>query len=399
MSFPQGFLASQASQSSAASSSNYTIGDIKFDTERGTSYQRGGKTYLRSGSVLSASSYGLASTDSGLMVNGVASTLPANVAVTGFDTNGTGTWIAAYGHATNVLISTDNMLTWTTKAHNNANSVCDVKWNPAQSKFITFGSSATQITCSNSPTGATFTAAGSLTPGVVPVAGTVRATCDGTTILCAWQSTSANTTVATTTDGATLTSRTLSASIAANKQPLVASCISLGVARWLVAQESGTAAFYVSTASDASAWQSAGNPNITGGTTVGVCGGSNFFTAVFSNGATLKTTNGTTWTQSALPAQASAIVATTDMFAAGGAITFPNWLYFDGTRVITGTALSTTGLNAAQGLFGYTTDGDNWYTRQLTYPCSAVAGAQLAGIEGNGSMGTPPSGVANQMGE
>jgi len=385
------------SQSAPMVDSLHEIGDMIADTERGTLYQKGGKTFLRTGTVLASASYPEAATDTGLMVNGLASTLPTNVAVTGYHTNGTGTWIAAYGNATNVLISTDNMATWTNKAHNNANAVVDVKWNAAQSRFITYGNSNTTISCSYSATGATFTGGGTYLPGVTPVAGTVRAATDGTTTLCAWRSTTSNTAVATTADGVTLTARTLSSNLSASANVLVAACVAFGAARWQVAQD-GSANTFRSTASDASAWA---DSNALGSVALcGLSGGSSYMLAVKTDGSYYRTTDGITWSQLALPSIITTSIATTDLFSVGGRTqdTYPNWLYFDGTRIVTGTALSSRGTNAAQGLFGYTTDGLLWSTRQLTFPCEATALAQLAVMSGNGYLGTLPAGVANQVG-
>ncbi len=375
----------------------YEMGEITFHSERGSYFTRNGKLRLRSGTILPAAGYPLAAADGGLMVNGIASTIPANIAVTGWATNGTGTWIIAYGNASTVLISTDNLATLTTKTHNNANPVVDVQFNAASSRFITFGCSTSAVTCSYSANaGSTFTAGGSLTPGVTPTANTVRSACDGTICLAAWQSTASNTAVVTTADGVTLTSRTLAAATAANKQPLVAVLPSLGGARWLISNESSGQS---STAADGSAWVSANIPN---GYRIpcGLAGGNGMFLGINStDNGYIKSTNGTSWTIKALPSLYSVTNPTTDLFSPGGVgSVYPNWLQFDGERFVTGTANASRAANTAQGIFGYTLDGELWSTRQLTFPCESVAGSQLAVMSGNGYLGTLPAGVANQIG-
>lgn len=387
-------------QSAPMVDSLYEIGDMVTETERGNTFTRANKKFLRSGTILPAASYPEAAADTGLMINGLASTLPRNIALTSMPaTDGAGNWVACYGDATNVLISTNNGQTWTDRAHNNTNPVMDCEWIAGASRFVTFGNSNTSITMSYATAAlSTFTSGGSITPGTVPAVNTVRSATDGTIALCAWASSSgSHSVVATTTNGTSLTSQAYGATFSNNTPVMVACCVGLGAARWMVGQVlSGSAR--ISTATDASAFASSGNANLT--SICGLSGGSNFFLMVSSSGQYNKYSGGSWGTVKTLPGILSSSSTMTDMFAPGGTIsaTCANWLFYDGTRIITGTSSASNGANAAQGLFAYTTDGEEWITRQLTFPSAAVSSAQLSVFAGNGYLCALPTGVSNQVG-
>lgn len=369
--------------------SSIEIGQLIQDTERGNKFTRKGQTFARTGTVYAFGSYPLAAADGGLMVNGIAATLPASVAITSWATNGAGTIVAAYGSGTNVIVSTNNGATWATAAHNNT-VMSAVVWNATSSKFVLLGNDATFLYCSNSANGTTWTAQTSTAMfGGVATSNTVAAVCDGTTVLCAVKS-SSTTCAATTTDGSTLTARTLAAALSGSGQINVAQMVSLGVNRWLISQNTS---LQQSTAANASTWVTRTYP-FSAGAAAGLCsGGSQLLLFSDSSNTYATSPDGSTWATRGFPFSASG--SANDLVSPNGGNanpTAPNWLSHDGTRFITGTACN----SRISGTFAYSSDGISWDSRQVTSACVASGG--LAVISSNGYLVTLPVTLASLIG-
>lgn len=363
------------------------VGDLRFDTERGSKFTRKGRVWSRCGTVYPFGPYPEAAADTGLMVNGLLSTLPGNVNVTGWATNGSGTIVAAYGDASNVLVSTNNGQTWANVAHNCGGvPVTDVVYNASVTKFVGVGNAGTTtLSACSSTTGASGWTAGGTSSVTSAAPNTARAACDGTNVLIVCQS-SSTAAAATTTNGTALTARTLSS--APTSQPLIAVLPSLGATRWLIGYN-GTS-WNQSSTSGATAFTTVTFPS--GITIVGLAAGNGVILA-FAAGVTTYYTSATgatsSWTRRGLPGFAVSSNST-DNFVPAAAIG-ANWCSFDGTRFVTGTASSTS--SAPQGLFGYSTDGLDWVTRQLAFPTTT---SSMVVISANGYLATLPTGTANQ---
>lgn len=371
----------------------YEIGDLILAQDLAPTFIRKGRTFARCGSAIPAASYPMAATDPRTMISGIASTgFPAANYIRSYATNGTGTWVFVTSSSTNVYVSTDNCATLTSVASANAYNISDVVYNASVGRFITFGNDANVIGCSyaTNPDG-TWSGGGTYTPGINMSPGSIRAACDGTTVVATWDANVATVNcVLTTTDASSLTVRALGSSISGT--PIISVLPSLGVSRWLIIM--GTSQF-VSTASDGSAWGSAStSPQSAIGNIVGLASGNGKSIACGRTSYAISTNN-TSWTTYSYPLPLSASVATFDGFAPGAmATTAANWINFDGSHFVTGTATYADFGNAVQGRFGWSADGITWATRQLTYPSAAAANSQRQQASANGYLVSFQTGAA-----
>jgi hypothetical protein len=379
---------------------NTRIGDIITMPEMGHKYTRGNEVWVHTGTLFPAASYSRAAAESLTMVNGLASSgLTAAAIGISLATNGTGTWVLAdSSSATQIRYSTNNGQTWSSANHNNTNQVNTVVYNAGVTRFVAFGNSNTAITASYSTTGTSgWTSGGSNTPAFTPVANSVRAATDGTNIVAAWSSSSSShNTCVTTTNGTTLTSRTLATNIGTGL-PLVASLPTLSPARFIIVN-TVSRAVQASSASDGSMWAAAITLDSTmmGGSNsiVGAAGGNGVY-MVAGRAGYATSPDATTWTYYNYPGTLSSATAVFDNFAPGKfGSSYPNWLRYEGGAFITGSANAADFANAAQGVFGYCDDNVSFKVRQLTYPTDAAANAQWIVASGNGYLVTAPAGAA-----
>jgi hypothetical protein len=187
------------------------IGGLRWCPESGTDITDGdGTYYLRTGLAVAIGSYTEAATKEHLKVSGIAATNSTAVGVTQVADNGAGTIVACYGHATNVLVSTDYGATWAAVAHAlGGGTAVGVVW--TGTRFIVSGNTTTNMYTSYSTTGASFTVGTS--QAAAATADTARGAWNGAVALFA----AAGGTAAafTTTNGTALTARTLPASLGA----------------------------------------------------------------------------------------------------------------------------------------------------------------------------------------
>jgi hypothetical protein len=373
------------------------VGDIREFPEAGASFPRGAETWSRCGSAIASSGFTQAIAEPRTMISGLAATLSNTVIALKMATNGTGTWVMVdAASATSLRVSTDHGATWAGVVHNLTLQASTVEWIQSAGRFVAFGCDNTNIKASYSANGTSgWTAGGSLTPPTTPTANSVRSATDGTIAVISWTSTASSASVvATTTNGSSLTQRSFAAAISSNTNQYVACDASLGTGRWMVISESRSAK--VSTAADGSAWAavvSLSNTSI--GTVCGAAGGGGGF-MVTGDAGYANSPTGATWTYRNYPSRLSGAV--TDAFAPGkSGLAYPNWLSYDGTRFITGTANAANFSNNYQGKFGYTSDGINWTLRQLTYPSENIANAQILVNSAAGYLVAAHAGVATSL--
>lgn len=350
-----------------------SLGDIKEFPESGSLLMRGAESWSRAGTIYPALSYPRVASSTALaaMVNGIASTIPATTSYSrGIATNGTGTWVRTISSSSTQLeASTDGGATFTAVTHNVGCKAVDVVWNASVSRFIAVGCTNNIVYLAYSTNGTSWTAGTSLTPGVTPTADTIRALCDGTTVVVAWIPSSGQYGIATTVNGTSYTQRTIAASGTAQNFYL-AVLPSLGGTRWIISGVATNSDCYQSANADGSGtWSSVTMTGLSSiGNRNGFAGGNGIF---IMTGVTAyaTSTNGTAWTVRNYPSQKT--VNRKDGFWSGGAgigsYSLPNWLMFDGNRFVSGTANGADFSENAQGIFGYTIDGITWYLRQLTY--------------------------------
>lgn len=178
------------------------IGDYVLAPDLGNIFVNGVKEYLRTGFLADAASYPNAATKKHLQAVGLASTNATAIAATGIADDGASTIVVAYGNSTNVLVSTNGGQTWSTVAHNCGAPVTSVVHTGA--RFIAFGNDASTIKAAYSASGTTWTAGGTLATSAT--SSTARAAWNGTVAMVV---VNGGTVAATTTDGTTLTSRTI----------------------------------------------------------------------------------------------------------------------------------------------------------------------------------------------
>lgn len=339
------------------SGGGYLVGDATYFPDSGTVLNRSdGSVFLRSGTVALTSTYPLTTGVESVMVHGAGiATLPVSFAkITGWATNGSGTIVICYNDTTNVIVSTNNGVSWSSVAHplflGGQISAYSVVWNG--SRFIVSGGGATSVQCAYSTTGTSFTLGGSVTLAETTSA-IARISWDGTTAVIVGGTTSGITKIATTTDGVTLTAQTVpSTAFTYGTVPIVLNVPSLGASRWIICFAGSTVALQ-STAANGSAWTSITLP----AACVSFSSGLGMF-AIASASTIYISTTGTTgsWTT----------YTPTGIYVVGANNTasfafYNEWsLHFDGSRFIIGTG---SGNGAYQ--FAYTTDFQKFVTRQI----------------------------------
>lgn len=124
------------------------IGDYIAMPDVGQTYTKiSGVKLQRTGVVGLAASYPIAATIDHLKCTGSASTQATGLGSTYTDiaTDGAGRWVMAYANNTNVLVSTDNGVTWATVAHSAGGTITSVCYSSALGLFISAGNSTTQF--------------------------------------------------------------------------------------------------------------------------------------------------------------------------------------------------------------------------------------------------------------
>lgn len=336
------------------SGGGYLVGDAAYFPDSGTVLGRSdGSVFLRSGTVALTSIYPLTAGVESLMAHGTGiSTLPATASITAYAYDGNNTVVLCYGDATNVMVSTNKGVSFSLIPHNLGIAATSVI--RTGTRFIVAGCDGTNVKCSYSTAGVTFTAGGTIAFNGSP--GT-RMSWDGSiaVIALSWAGQTTNT-ILTTTDGATLTARTIPAQIYSTSPSTVRIICnpSAGANRWLLVGVGNTVAAR-STAADASTWESVVLPVTTiTSTSVGlglfVCAtGSNFYTS--PTGAT------GSWTATANQ-QITNNLSISGAFGVAGDMS----IQFDGARFLIGTTTSFSSSFSQQ--FAYTTDFKNFTTRQ-----------------------------------
>ena len=358
------------SQSAPVAPNTVAIGALRFSQDVGTIISPIGSdpaTYLRTGTVATAATY-----PAGALVDYIKAYGSANVSIGQYigdvATDGNQTIVCTYG-STNVLVSTNGGASWSTVASNLASgaTATGVCW--AGSRFILVGNAGgSQMHFSYSATGASFTAGASAAlGGSINSPSAIR--WDGTIALAMSFSPGVVQQIATTTDGTSVTLRSLGSALTG--QPRIAVVPSLGATRWLVGSSTGTLA-YQSAAADASGtWT---------GVTMLAAPKSLAATAsrfVFGNGTSLyHSSTGATgsWTTVALPSISN--------FVGTLSVNANNNLHYDGTRLWIGANLGTSASVYANAC-AYTTDlttFSTWTQIQATYPIAGQAtyGANIA---------------------
>lgn len=151
-----------------------------------------GSEWLRSGVVVPAGNYPVAASLPQLRAHiftASVSTAPT-AGLTGIATNGSGTWVAAFGFVTtDVYVSTDDGVTWAIAASNLpfGKSPTDVCW--TGTRFVCVGNDAVSRMCyATSPDGVTWTSAGSTTFTIGATENTARCSWNGTNVVAVCQS-------------------------------------------------------------------------------------------------------------------------------------------------------------------------------------------------------------------
>lgn len=331
----------------------YQVGDPAFLLDAGTIVTKPDMSkFLRSGIVGLSTLYPQAAKIESLMAHGTGiSTLPVTTSITAYAYDGNNTVVLCYGDATNVMVSTNKGVSFSLIPHNLGIAATSVI--RTGTRFIVAGCDGTNVKCSYSTTGATFT-----TGGTIPFTGSAgtRMSWDGAiAVIAVSQSGVVTSTIFTTTDGATLTARTIPAQIYSTSSTVRIICNpSAGANRWLLVGVGNTVAAR-STAADASTWESVVLPVTTiMSTSVGlglfVCAtGTNFYTS--PTGAT------GSWS-TIINQQMTNSSSISGAFGVAGDMS----IQFDGTRFLIGTTLSFSSTFSQQ--FAYTTDFKNFTTRQ-----------------------------------
>ncbi|MBC3927769.1 hypothetical protein [Undibacterium sp. CY21W] len=295
------------------------------------------------------------------MVHGEGiSIFPNAVNVQGYAHNGTGTVVVVYNDATYVLVSTDYGRTWSKIAHNLPGANVGVVW--LSGRFIlasaaTTTTSSDSVKCSYSTTGATFTAGGTVVLDGVAYTGNTSIATDGTRAIICIGSSSGATKVVSTTDGVTLTSRTVP-SAPYGTDPKILYNASAGANGWLICASGGVTTAARSTVADGSAWEVVTLPANFANTSGAASGLGLFVIGTLTNFYT--STNGATgsWSNIGNP-QIPSTANTSGTAGIAGKLS----INFDGTRFVLGTGLSLSGSGGSQ--FMYTTDFRQFTTRQI----------------------------------
>lgn len=122
------------------------IGDQMQSVDLGSIITKiNGERWGRSGTFFSPSAYPTAATIPYLKAVGNQSTQATNFGGASYGdiaTDGAGRWVIAYGDITNILVSTDNGVTFAAVAHNAGGAVTSVSWDSTNGVFIAAGNSA-----------------------------------------------------------------------------------------------------------------------------------------------------------------------------------------------------------------------------------------------------------------
>lgn len=318
----------------------FKVGDPMVADERGESFTRDSEVWLRTGVLESASTYTQAAAVEHLRVSGLAAVLPASITVYDYAHNGAGTWVVAYGDATNIARSTDDGATWALVAHNAGGAISSVAYGAGI--FVAVGNNGTDFLASSSPTGATWTVRTG-TAITTPTANTARVKYGGGKFVAAAAGSSATGAVMTSTDGTTWTTR--------NGSQAISSTVNLDYngTIWLVLGSS-TAAM---SSSDGITWTNRTAPVGSAGM---LAANSTLFVCIFGNAPTsyYTTTDAITFTQRFLPVNAS--TPAPRGFRVGPVVTYTG-TYFIITSPADGTGTS----NA---LFYYSADGISGWKRR-----------------------------------
>ena len=323
-----------------------TMGGINLDIEKGTTISPTNEdisTYLRSGTTATVATYPLAVGKGidcyGTATGGVSTSFAGDIAH-----DGANTLVATTGASNSVSVSTDGGATWTATAVSlagvNIVSVCRLG-----SRFIVAGNAGITLKLAYSTNGTSWTAGATqaLTGNANDSASIVS---DGTIALIVVVD--GGTSAFTTTDGTSITVRTIPAILVGNGTR-AAVIPSLGANRWLIAGPGGTTA-YRSTAADASTWSAA--QTLPTQPYASLISTSDKFILVKS-GVLYYSSTGLTgsWTTVTLPPIATKAYGGSLDTSAGGKCQ----AHFDGTRLWVGATIGTTTTSIASHAV-YTTD-------------------------------------------
>lgn len=355
--------------------SGFQVGDIITSAEIGSWFFRnnGNEMWLKHGVILAAAGYPQAKLVDYLRVHGLAGTQTTNTSSGAgygeFATDGSGKWVFAFGHATNVLVSVDDQRNWAAVAHNCLYAVTSVTYSSALTLFIGGGNNSTTFSfCTQ-------------TPANVATAWTVRT----------------GTAITTGTSDTTL--------VRAGPNEVVAVCVA-----------NGAGAGQASYSTNATAWTA---KNFAGGlassfltTALVNCGGSNWYYQ--QNSIAQKSTDGQTWANVTTPSSGmvhaafafnqlfctvsdgsiySSPLGATGTFTSLGAPLTSNKLkrlFFDGTRLLS-TLLNASG-SVFQPAFAWSLDGASWFVRGISKSWVSTVESSI-GASGN-TIGFMPIGAA-----
>lgn len=353
-----------------------SIGSIRMDIEKGTTVAPtldDISTYLRSGTTATVATYPTAAGKGidcyGTATGGVSTSYAGDIAH-----DGANTLVATTAASNSVSVSTDGGATWTATAVGWAShDVVAVK--RVGSRFIAVAHQANLMKLAYSTNGTTWTTGATQTIASNP-AGRIAAETDGSIMMILPGD--ASTTIYTTTDGTTLTSRTIPAALGGSRCPRIACMPSLGVNQWLISGQNWTTA-YRSTASDGSTWSAAQTlPIAPDASLVAVSG--KF--VILNAGNIYHSATGLTgsWTTVALPSAANAYYGGRVDASVGGKCQ----MHYDGTRLWVGAAMSTSTTSLACHAL-YTADFTTFATwtgvqAYQTFGGQATKGAAIAPV-------------------
>lgn len=347
-----------------------SLGSIYLDTEKGTTVSPTAddiSTYLRSGTTATAATYPLAVGKGvdcyGSATGGVSTSYAGDIAH-----DGSNTLVATTAASNSVSVSTDGGQTWAATAVG-LTGVNIVGVRRVGSRFIVFGNSGLTLKLAYSTNGTSWTA-GATQALFANAQDQISAETDGTILLIV--PLDGGTSVYTTTDGASITTRTIPAAIAGVWGTRVACMTSLGVNRWLISGQ-GTTTAYRSTASDASAWSAAQTLPVTPNSSM-LATSDKFI--IVKSGVLYYSTTGLTssWTTVTLP--------TTQFTSYGGKVDTSVGgkcqAHYDGTRLWVGATLGTATTSIAA-LAIYTTDLTTFATWTAIQSYQTFAGVATKG--------------------
>lgn len=185
---------------------NEPISADRFFAESGTHiYDANGGYWLRSGLAATAASYPRAAALEHCKISGIAATNATSMTVLQVADNGAGIIVAAYtGAGANVLVSTDDGLTYSVVATGHPHNVTGVIYNGT--RFIIVGNDGTDIRTRYSTNGADWSA-GATQAQAGGTSGTAKIAWNGSLAYGLVDNSTGAGTAFTTTDGATLTAR------------------------------------------------------------------------------------------------------------------------------------------------------------------------------------------------